>query len=86
MQIKIIFQRYVITEVITFDIIERHFKHTYVIKYKNQYNHITPHGSNICMLHICKQESMMKNAHLANSRCDLAPLLSFLPEAPGSAH
>lgn len=46
---------YVITEVITFDIIERHFKHTYVIKYKNQYNHITPHGSNIaCYIFINK--------------------------------
>lgn len=41
MQIKIIFQRYVITEVITFDTIESHFKHTYV-KYKNQYT-ITLH-------------------------------------------
>lgn len=74
MQIKIIFQRYVITEVITFDTIESHFKHMYV-KYIIKINTITLHHM-VLTLHatyICKQESMMKNAHLANSRCDLAP-------------
>lgn len=87
MQIKIIFQRYVITEVITFDTIESHFKHTYV-KYIIKINTITLHHM-VLTLHatyICKQESMMKNAHLANSRCDLAPPPSFLfyprPQGP----
>lgn len=34
------------------------------------------------MLHICKQESMMKNAHLTNSRCDLAPPPFFSTRGP----
>lgn len=32
--------------------------------------------------YICKQESMMKNAHLANSRCDLAPPPFFSTRGP----
>lgn len=85
MQIKIIFQRYVITEVITFDIIERHFKHTYV-KYKNQYNHITPHGSNIACYIFVNKSWWWKTRTLQTRAAILPPPPSFLfytrPQGP----